>query len=152
MIQSVFNTNTNQTVIQTYNETTFNSCTADDASDDDTFQYNGGSNEFGQKATIAVPLTMMGSNYFFSDAEDGVQCQQGMAFEISVKRGLGLPPSLNQPPPPPYIEPPGPDTAQPPPITINGGSPALDNGVSRTVANVCFPLTALLMAIASVWM
>lgn len=145
----IFNTNTNQTVIQTYNETTFSSCTTDDASDDDTFQYNGGSNEFGQKMTIAVPLTTTGTNYFFSDAEDGVQCQRGTAFEISVNRGLGLPPSLNQPPPPPYIEPPGPETSQITPVNINGGSPEIDNSALRSVANLRFLLSPLLIGVAS---
>lgn len=101
----------------------------DDASDTDTFQYDGGNSNFDQSLTIAVPLTIEGTNYYFSDADDGVQCQRGMAFEILVKHGNGLPPSLNQPPPPPYIEPPGPDSAQSsPPITIAGRSPSLENG------------------------
>ncbi|GLT43100.1 hypothetical protein SLA2020_170720 [Shorea laevis] len=39
----IFRTNTNQTVIQTFNKTTLQSCSKDDASDNDTFQYNGGS-------------------------------------------------------------------------------------------------------------
>ncbi|KAG4937098.1 hypothetical protein AAZX31_18G204600 [Glycine max] len=113
----IFNTNSNQTVVQTYNKTTYLNCTADD-SDNGTFVYNGGSRGFGEALTVAVPLTIVGPNYFFSDAGDGVQCQHGLAFEIAVLRGLGLPPSLNQPPPPPYQEPPGPDAAQSPPITV----------------------------------
>jgi len=48
------------------------------------------------------------------NASDGIQCQHGLAFDINVSRGLGLPPSPNQPPPPPYREPPGPDSAYPP--------------------------------------
>ncbi|KAH7577813.1 hypothetical protein ACOSP7_001136 [Xanthoceras sorbifolium] len=145
----IFNTNTNQSVIQTYNETTFRSCSIDDASDNDTSHFNGGETEFGKSLTIAVPLTITGPNYFFSDADDGVQCQTGMAFEISVNRGLGLPPSLNHPPPPPYIEQPGPDNAQPPPVTIAGGSPALENGALRSSANVRFLLPLLLCGFAS---
>ncbi|KAJ1414846.1 Phytocyanin domain [Sesbania bispinosa] len=113
----IFNTNSNQTVILTYNKTTYLNCTADD-SDNGTFIYSSGSGGFNEALTIPVPLTVVGPNYFFSDASDGVQCQRGLAFEINVQRGLGLPPSLNQPPPPPYIEPPGPDTAQSPPITV----------------------------------
>ncbi|XP_054782170.1 cucumber peeling cupredoxin-like [Prosopis cineraria] len=113
----IFNTNSNQTVIQTYNLTTYQNCTADE-SDNGTFVYNGGASRFGEALDIAVPLTIEGPNYYFSDAGDGVQCQQGMAFEINVKHGQGLPPSLNQPPPPPYIEPPGPNTADSPPITV----------------------------------
>ncbi|XP_030442196.2 cucumber peeling cupredoxin-like [Syzygium oleosum] len=124
----LFNTNTNQTVIQTYNLTTYQACSTDDASDDDTFQYGGGSEQFGEALSVAVPLTLEGPNYFFSDADDGAQCQDGMRFEIDVKHGAGLPPSLSQPPPPPpYAEPPGPDAANPLPVAVvdtpgNGGS------------------------------
>ncbi|XP_065864138.1 early nodulin-like protein 18 [Euphorbia lathyris] len=116
----IFNTNSNQSVIHTFNDTTFKSCSTDDDSDnDDTIQYGGGSTAFGEPLTIAVPLVIEGSNYFFSDADDGFQCEHGLAFEIQVNHGLGLPPSLNQPPPPPYKSPPGP---QSPPITIPVGS------------------------------
>ncbi|KAK7394864.1 hypothetical protein VNO78_15405 [Psophocarpus tetragonolobus] len=113
----IFNTNSNQTVVQTYNKTTYLNCTTDD-SDNGTFVYDGGNSRFGEALTVAVPLTIVGPNYFFSDASDGIQCQRGLAFEIDVQRGLGLPPNLNQPPPPPYQEPPGPDAAQSPPITV----------------------------------
>ncbi|XP_031267790.1 cucumber peeling cupredoxin-like [Pistacia vera] len=146
----IFNTTTNQTVILTYNDTTFNNCTTDDASDDDTFQFSGGNSEFGKSLTIAVPLTVVGPNFFFSDAEDGIQCQRGMAFQILVNHGLGLPPSLNQPPPPPYVAPPSPDTAQSPPVTIAGGSPSLDNGASSRLINLRFLLPSLLLCLASV--
>jgi hypothetical protein len=96
---SVFKTSSNQTVIQTYNLTTFKNCSIDDTSYTDTFVYNGGNTVFNQAFTIIVPLTIQGPNYFFSDASDGIQCQHGLAFDINVSRGLGLPPSLNQPPP-----------------------------------------------------
>lgn len=76
----------------------------DDASDD-TYMFHRGSNEFGKAETITVALTIEGTQYYFSGADDGVQCQNGMAFEIKVGHGLGLPPSLNQPPPPPYVDP-----------------------------------------------
>ncbi|KAK3194954.1 hypothetical protein Dsin_026264 [Dipteronia sinensis] len=145
----IFNTNTNQSVIQTYSETTFHSCSTEDASDNDTLHYNGGETEFGKSLTIPVPLTITGPNYFFSDVAEGVQCKSGMAFEISVNHGLGLPPSLNQPPPPPYVAPPGPDDAQSPPITINGASPSLENGALKSSANVCVLLSLLLFGIAS---
>ncbi|KAM4094490.1 hypothetical protein ACJW30_06G200100 [Castanea mollissima] len=114
----IFISISNTTVIQTYNETVYRNCTMDEAEDGDTFQYDGGQNQFEKSLTVAVPLTIVGTNYYFSDADDGAQCQSGMAFEIQVNHGLGLPPYLNQPPPPPYIEPPGPDTAQSPPTTI----------------------------------
>ncbi|KAL4586032.1 hypothetical protein LXL04_010662 [Taraxacum kok-saghyz] len=102
----LFNTNTNQTVVLTYNETTFRSCSVDNSSDSDTFLYSQGNQQFGQPLTVAVPLTIEGPNYFFSDASDGIQCEQGMAFSINVTHGVGLPPSLSQPPPPPYVDPP----------------------------------------------
>lgn len=114
---SVFNTNSNQSVILTYNNTAYLNCTADD-SDNGTFIYSSGTDRFNQALTIPVPLTIVGPNYFFSDTSDGVQCQHGLAFEIQVQRGIGLPPSLNQPPPPPYNEPPGPDNAQSPTVTV----------------------------------
>ncbi|CAI9101636.1 OLC1v1039004C2 [Oldenlandia corymbosa var. corymbosa] len=127
---AVFNTNTNQTVIQTYNATTYKNCSIDDALDSDTFQYQGGENEFGKPITIVVALTKEGPQYYFSGADDGIQCQHGMAFEISVGHGLGLPPSLNQPPPPPYVEPPTTtEEGQTPTTTIVSRSPN-SNGVT----------------------
>uniref|UniRef100_A0A5B7BKP8 Putative cucumber peeling cupredoxin-like n=1 Tax=Davidia involucrata TaxID=16924 RepID=A0A5B7BKP8_DAVIN len=138
----IFNTNTNQTVIQTYNETTYHSCSTDDSSDDDTFQYDGGSNQFGEALTIPVPLTIEGPNYYFSDADDGVQCQQGLAFEIVVSHGLGLPPSLNQPPPPPYEAPLSPAGAQSPPVTVVANQPS--GGGLRSVANLRWVVCVLL--------
>ncbi|KAK1376274.1 cucumber peeling cupredoxin-like [Heracleum sosnowskyi] len=124
----IFKTSTNQSVIQTYNATTYKNCSIDYSEDDDTFSFTSGNNKFNQSLTIAVPLTINGTNYYFSDSDDGVQCEQGMAFEIVVKYGSGLPPSLNQPPPPAYVEPspPVPDETTPPPST----------GVRTTIANL----------------
>lgn len=133
MLIAVFRTNSNQTVIQTYNLTTFQSCSFDNASDNDTVQYNGGDTDFNKPLIIQVPLTIKGSNYFFSDANDGVQCQEGMAFEIQVNTGLGLPPSLNQPPPPPYATPPDSDSVQTPPLMI---PETKDNSGFKTAANL----------------
>ncbi|XP_075487453.1 early nodulin-like protein 18 [Primulina tabacum] len=131
----IFNTNSNQTVIQTYNETTYKNCTTDYSSNKDTFQYDGGVDQFGSASIVEVPLTILGTQYYFSDASDGEQCLKGVAFEINVNRGLGLPPSLNQPPPPPYSPPPAPaDEGQSPPITIVTGSPG--NGGIKSSANV----------------
>lgn len=130
-----FNTNSNQTVIQTYNETTYQNCTTDYSSDNDTFQYDGGVDQFSAASIVEVPLTILGTQYYFSDASDGEQCLNGMAFEIKVNRGLGLPPSLNQPPPPPYSPPQAPaDEGQSPPITFVTGSPG--NGGIKSSANV----------------
>ncbi|KZV16516.1 cucumber peeling cupredoxin-like [Dorcoceras hygrometricum] len=131
----IFNTNSNQSVIQTYNETTYKNCTTDYSSDSDTFKYNGGVDQFGVPSIIAVPLTILGTQYYFSDASDGEQCRHGLAFKIKVNRGLGLPPSLNQPPPPPYSRPPAPaDEGQSPPTTVGTASPP-GNGVTNTSAN-----------------
>ncbi|KAK2415068.1 cucumber peeling cupredoxin [Trifolium repens] len=113
----IFNTNSNQSVILTYNKTAYLNCTADD-SDNETSIYSGVPDDSGKPLTISVPLTIVGSNYFFSDYNEGLQCQLGLAFQIQVQRGIGLPPSLNQPPPPPYIEPPGPDSAESPSVTV----------------------------------
>lgn len=138
----VFNTNTNQTVIQTYNETTYKNCTMD-SSDDDTFQYQGGNDEFGKAITIAVSLTGEGQQYYFSDADDGTQCLNGMAFEIKVGHGIGLPPSLRQPPPPPYVEPPSAsEEAETPPITVVTSSP---NGGVRSSAGLFLAVSVLVM-------
>lgn len=144
---AVFNTNTNQTVIQTYNETTYNSCTTDDALDSDTFQYYGGKNEFGSAMTIAVPLTINSTQYYFSESDDGEQCQQGMAFMIKVDHGLGLPPSLNQPPPPAYVQPPtsSSDEELPPPGTAVN-TPSSNDAMMVTRANFC--LFALLVVLS----
>ncbi|XP_023006098.1 uncharacterized protein LOC111498942 [Cucurbita maxima] len=132
LLIAVFRTNSNHTVIQSYNLTAFQSCSFDDASDNDTLQYNGGDTDFNKPLIIQVPLTIKGSNYFFSDANDGVQCQEGMAFEIQVNTGLGLPPSLNQPPPPPYATPPDSNSVQMPPLMI---PQTKNNGSHKTIAN-----------------
>ncbi|KAH1153280.1 hypothetical protein GYH30_049091 [Glycine max] len=97
----VFNTNSNQTVVQTYDKTTYLNCIAD-YSDNGTFVYNGESRGFGEALVVIVPLTIVGPNYFFFDADNGVQCQHNLAFEIDVQHDLGLPPSLNQLPLPSY--------------------------------------------------
>lgn len=147
----MFKTTSNQSVIQTYNETTYRSCSADDALDSDTFLYDTGSNAFDQALTIPVPLTNEGSNYFFSDANDGVQCQQGMAFEIHVAHGLGLPPSLSQPPPPPFNEPPGPDSARSPPASFpTGGSEVPGNDGFNLGVSVHVVACAILFAAVTV--
>ncbi|KAL5718257.1 hypothetical protein ACHQM5_011181 [Ranunculus cassubicifolius] len=135
----IFNTTTNQTVIQTYNETTYKTCNSDDAQDSDTSEYHGG-NEIDQALTLAVPLTLVGANYFFSSTEDGVQCAHGMKFEINVKQGLGLPPNLNQPPPPAYKAPPPEDSSESTPATPTSndqGEKFYNEGGLRSGANVC---------------
>ncbi|RWW27629.1 hypothetical protein GW17_00007933 [Ensete ventricosum] len=107
---AVFNTDSSNTVMQTLNATTYALCNfTDDNGDDTTFYFDGGA---GPKAGVTVPvaLTEEGVSYFFSAADGGAQCLQGMRFRITVAHGRGLPPSLNQPPPPPFVE-----VAPPPP-------------------------------------
>nr|XP_043626238.1 cucumber peeling cupredoxin-like [Erigeron canadensis] len=136
----IFNTNTNQTVILTYNETTFKSCSIDNSSDSDTF-YFGQDNTVFKPYTVAVPLTIVGPNYFFSDAFDGIQCEQGMAFGVNVSQGVGLPPNLNQPPPPPYVEAPsnGVGSLRPPVTDSQPSDGGLSVGDNVRVV-VCFGL------------
>lgn len=145
----LFNTNSNQTVIQTYNLTTYQACSVDDADDDDFFQYGGGSDQFGQALSVAVPLTHESTNYFFSNADDGVQCQSGMRFQIDVQHGSGLPPSLNQPPPPPYATPPGPGAAESPPgtaVNAPGNSGSGGSGGGAGVRGAAWGGVSLLLA------
>ncbi|KAG1331446.1 blue copper protein [Cocos nucifera] len=109
----IFHTNANATVIQTKNETTYQKCSTDEDNGDDYFVYSPTASGLGgaAPAVLAVALTEEGVSYFFSDADDGIQCFQGMRFQISVAHGLGLPPALSQPPPPPYKDP------SPPPMS-----------------------------------
>lgn len=107
------NTDSNNTVIQTFNATTYALCDFSDDDGNDTAFYYDGSGGPTANLTVAVPLTSEGANYFFSAADGGVECLRGMRFEITVSHGRGLPPSLNQPPPPPYV-----DLAPPPPPDI----------------------------------
>ncbi|KAK9051420.1 hypothetical protein SSX86_028047 [Deinandra increscens subsp. villosa] len=137
----IFNTNTNQTVILTYNETTFRSCSVDNSSDSDTFNYGQGSQQFGQPLTVAVPLTIEGPNYFFSDASDGIQCENGLAFGINVTHGAGLPPYLSQPPPPPYVDPPSNADGSVTPTVTNVPSGAGLGGDANVRWAVCYALT-----------
>ncbi|KAJ6710032.1 BLUE COPPER PROTEIN [Salix koriyanagi] len=145
----IFRTSSNQTVIQTYNLTTFKNCSIDNSSDNDTIVYYGGNTVFDQALVIPVPLTIQGLNYFFSDANDGIQCLHGLAFEINVNRGLGLPPSLNQPPPPQYREPPGPDSASPP-LTIPAGGKDPGNDGFKNGLSVHAIAGAVLFALLAV--
>jgi hypothetical protein len=86
-------------VVHTSNATSYNLCEVSD--DDSSDIYGGGGGGGGgteEGKTVAVPLVAEGSNYFFSEADSGAQCQAGMRFEIKVEHGQGLPPSLKDPP------------------------------------------------------
>ncbi|XP_076954504.1 early nodulin-like protein 18 [Bidens hawaiensis] len=135
----IFNTNSNQTVILTYNETTYRSCSIDNSSDSDTFVYSQG-NVIKQPLTVAVPLTIEGPNYFFSGANDGIQCENGLAFGINVTHGVGLPPSLNQPPPPPYVDPPSNADGSDTPTVTSQPSGAGLSGADNVRRVVCYTL------------
>ena len=92
----VFKTNDNSSVVHTTNATTYDLCDPSDDLSPATYIYSGGGLE--ENNTIPVPLVEEGANYFFSDADGGVQCQKGMRFEIKVEHGQGL---LKNPPPAP---------------------------------------------------
>ncbi|KAJ8750164.1 hypothetical protein K2173_014079 [Erythroxylum novogranatense] len=95
----IFNTNTNHSVIQTYNSTTYELCDYDDAQDDDIYQWSAAdpSNTATQPITVPVPLVKEGTTYFFSGDYDGDQCRSGQHFQINVTHGQGLPESLKSP-------------------------------------------------------
>ncbi|XP_031476785.1 blue copper protein-like [Nymphaea colorata] len=121
----IFNTDSDHTVVQTYNGTAFKSCDYDDDSGSDTILYSvpGDPTKLGVRGVIAVPLTKVGDNYYFSDANDGIQCADGLKFSISVNKGEGLPPSLIEPPPSPPSSASSPPAADTPPI----GTPSSQN-------------------------
>lgn len=95
----IFNTNTNHSVVQTYNATTYKLCDYDDASDNDTIQWSNAdpSNTATRPITVAVPLLKEGKTFFFSGDYDGDQCINGLRFSITVSHGQGLPKSLQDP-------------------------------------------------------
>ncbi|KAJ8635433.1 hypothetical protein MRB53_009700 [Persea americana] len=94
----IFNTDTNHSVIQTYNITTYKACDYDNAEDDDTIQWATGEPAVTTQAvSIAVPLLKEGMTYFFSGDYDGEQCKNGQHFKINVTHGQGLPNSLKSP-------------------------------------------------------
>ncbi|ERM96548.1 hypothetical protein AMTRI_Chr09g16310 [Amborella trichopoda] len=144
----IFNTTTNQTVVQTYNKTAYDACDYDD-SDPATYSYSSGNTQFDMAEVIPVPLIQTGPNFFFSDAgEDGVQCSNGMKFGITVAKGQGLPPSLNQPPPFPSSDSSG--GSQSPPIASTGQGERFANGGSMSPAPF-LPLLQLLLLAFGGW-
>lgn len=122
----IFNTDTNHTVTQTYNSTTYKMCDSQDAEIDDTIEWSTGDPSADAKpSTVAVPLVKEGINYFFSGDYDGFQCSKGdQKFEITVAHGQGLPPSLLSPPP-------------------SGSAPAPDDEDADSIPVTNVPLTAV---------
>lgn len=97
---AVFNTDTNHSVVQTYNVTTYKLCDYDNAVENDTIQWSAAdpSNTAPHDVSVAVPLVKEGITYFFSGDYDGEQCKNGQHFKINVTHGQGLPKSLEQNP------------------------------------------------------
>ncbi|KAM1149583.1 hypothetical protein ACFX15_029647 [Malus domestica] len=95
----IFNTDTNHSVVQTYNLTTYKLCDYNDALENDTMQWSAAdpSNMAIHDVSVAVPLVREGMNYFFSGDYDGEQCKNGQHFKITVSHGQGLPKSLQNP-------------------------------------------------------
>lgn len=116
----IFNTDTNHTVVQTFNETTYQNC---DSEADDVYEWSTADPEAdANPSTVAVPLTKEGVNYFFSGDYDGWQCAKGgQKMEINVTHGEGLPPSLSVPP-----------AASSPPTDDGSDTPAMTNAPSVT--------------------
>ncbi|XP_050378909.1 blue copper protein [Argentina anserina] len=94
----IFNTDTNHSVVQTYNETTYKLCDYDNAKEKDTIQWSEGnpSNTETHDVSVAVPLLKEGVTYFFSGDYDGDQCKNGQHFKITVTHGQGLPKSTDE--------------------------------------------------------
>ncbi|KAF3334496.1 Lamin-like protein [Carex littledalei] len=143
----IFKTNTNSSVVQTNNETTYNLCDASSDDGNQTFLWgsDGGDSNSSSPTpqVVEIPLVYEGSNYFFSDTMEGAQCQKGMKFGINVVHGNGLPPAFNQPPPAPYTTPP------PPMTTGGGGGPSQDqsspkNGVEGMQGGMVWTCLVLL--------
>ncbi|KAJ3671860.1 hypothetical protein LUZ60_007939 [Juncus effusus] len=141
----IFNTNTNSTVVQTNNATTFEQCYASTDEGNATFVYGGnvgGSNSSAAKMeSIAVPLSFAGINFFFSDTEDGQQCLNGMRFVVNVSRGSGSPETLSPPP-----------AGLPPPASPEtGSSKQNDNGGAGVVRGgmvwACFGVLSLVLMV-----
>nr|CAB3462029.1 unnamed protein product [Digitaria exilis] len=130
----IFNTNDNSSVVQTTNVTTYNLCDPSDDLAPTTSIYGGGGGGGGgveENSTVAIPLVVEGTNYFFSDADGGAQCQRGMRFQIKVEHGQGLPPSLKGAPPAPkerVLAPPPAGTAFSGTGAVEPGDGAGDNG------------------------
>ncbi|XP_059665436.1 early nodulin-like protein 18 [Cornus florida] len=96
----IFNTDSNHSVVQSYNFTTYKRCDYDNALENDTTEWSAAdpSSTTPQPGTVAVPLLKVGMTYFFSGDYDGDQCRNGQHFKINVTYGQGLPASLKDPP------------------------------------------------------
>ncbi|KAJ4879006.1 early nodulin-like protein 18 [Raphanus sativus] len=89
----VFNTDSNHSVVQTYDFKTYKSCDYINNEDNSTREWSAAkpSAKSPVPVTVKVPLVKEGSNYFFSGNYDGEQCKFGQHFMINVTHGQGLP-------------------------------------------------------------
>lgn len=124
----IFNTDTNHTVVQTYNQTTYTTCDVNDDSDDVIEWSNSEPSANARPTTVSVPLEKEGMNYFFSSDYDGWQCAKGQKFQINVTYGQGLPAALRVPPAAPAA--PSPDDSTDVPAITN--VPAVTGPVADT--------------------
>ncbi|CAA7396266.1 unnamed protein product [Spirodela intermedia] len=121
----IFTNNGNSTVIQTYNRTTYRLCSLDQDYGNLTSQWTSDAADGGGAGSggdlIPVPLTEDGGNYFFSSADGGAQCRNGMKFHIVVLHRQGQP----SPSPSPAASPPSVSAELSPSIQpqadLNGG-------------------------------
>ncbi|KMT14636.1 hypothetical protein BVRB_4g074040 [Beta vulgaris subsp. vulgaris] len=115
----IFNTDSNHTVIQTFNSSTYESC---DSQGDDNVQWSSidPNSTVIRPITVAVPLMKEGVSYFFSGDYDGEQCMNGQKFSINVTHGKGLPPSLRDNPDF-AVGPPSREDAAPGPVNPDSG-------------------------------
>ncbi|KAJ0235979.1 hypothetical protein HA466_0259970 [Hirschfeldia incana] len=88
-----FNTDSNHSVVQTYDFKTYKSCDYNNNEDNSTREWSAAkpSATSPVPVSVKVPLVKEGSNYFFSGNYDGEQCKFGQHFMINVTHGQGLP-------------------------------------------------------------
>nr|AAM61545.1 unknown [Arabidopsis thaliana] len=91
----IFNTDSNHSVVQTYDFKTYKDCDYDNNENNDTTEWSAANPSATSPVpvSISVPLVKEGSNYFFSGNYDGEQCKFGQHFMINVTHGQGLPDS-----------------------------------------------------------
>ncbi|RID52258.1 hypothetical protein BRARA_H02870 [Brassica rapa] len=89
----IFNTDSNHSVVQTYDFKTYKSCDYNNNEDNSTKEWSAAkpSATSPVPVSVKVPLVKEGSNYFFSGNYDGEQCKFGQHFMINVTHGQGLP-------------------------------------------------------------
>ncbi|CAH8383937.1 unnamed protein product [Eruca vesicaria subsp. sativa] len=89
----IFNTDSNHSVVQTYDFKTYKECDYNNNEDNNTTEWSAANPSATSPVpvSVSVPLVKEGSNYFFSGNYDGEQCKFGQHFMINVTHGQGLP-------------------------------------------------------------